>query len=45
MGHSSDVYLVFRNDVSMKMFLKLLLYSMRSLDGTRNSAEKLIYTE
>ena len=37
-----DIYLVIKNEHVMTMFLKLLLYKMRTVDGTKGSANKLI---
>ena len=37
-----DVYLVIKNEKIMTKFLKLLLYTMKTVDGTKNSAKKLI---
>ena len=37
-----DVDLVIRNDSDMEKFLKFLIYNLKTLDGTRDSASKLI---
>jgi hypothetical protein len=37
-----DVDLVIRNDDHMEMVLKFLIYNMKTLDGSKNSALKLI---
>ena len=38
----ADVYLVIKNQQVMTMFLKFLIYHLRTLDGVRDSAKKLI---
>lgn len=37
-----DVYLIIRNEKIMTMFLKLLIYELKTIDGKRGTAEKLI---
>lgn len=38
----ADVYLVIKNEKIMTMFLKLLIYHLKTLDGTRDTATKVI---
>ena len=38
----ADVYLVIKNEKIMTMFLKLLIYHLKTLDGTRDTAVKVI---
>ena len=38
----ADVYLVIKNEKIMDMFLKMLVYKLRTMDGTRDSAKKFI---
>ena len=37
-----DVDLVIRNDSDMEMVLKFLIFNLKTLDGNKNSALKLI---
>lgn len=40
--HNRDVDLVIKNQKHMDMFIKFLMYELKSLDGRRGSAAKLI---
>ena len=37
-----DIYLIIRNDKIMHMFIKLLIYKTKSLDGRRGTMEPAI---
>lgn len=37
-----DIYLVIKNEKIMKMFIKLLIYKMRTIDGKRNTMDRCI---
>ena len=37
-----DVHLVIRNDKIMSLFIKLLIYKMKTVDGKRGSMDKMI---
>ena len=39
-----DVDLVIRNDFDMEKILKFLIYNLKTVDGAKNSAVKLIET-
>lgn len=37
-----DIYLVIKNEKIMSMFIKLLIYKMKTIDGTRGSMDKFV---
>lgn len=37
-----DIYLVIKNEKIMTMFIKLLVYKMRTIDGYKNSMNKYV---
>lgn len=37
-----DIYLVIKNEKIMSMFIKLLIYKMKTIDGTRDSMDKVV---
>lgn len=37
-----DIYLVIKNEKIMSMFIKLLIYKMKTIDGTRNTMDKFV---
>ena len=37
-----DIYLVIKNEKIMSLFIKLLIYKMRTIDGKRGSMDKMI---
>ena len=38
----NDVYIIIRNESIMTLFLKLLIYELKTIDGNRGTAEPLI---
>ena len=40
--NKGDVYLIIKNEKILEMFLKLLIYELKTIDGVRGSAVPLI---
>ena len=40
--NNNDVYLLIKNELFMKMIIKLLIYELRTVDGNRGTANSLI---